>query len=70
MLLCSVTAIDAHNYLVGEEITMKLMKRTRGSTITLPSMQWSAELSEKPSNVGGRCPVCLRCHYVDVLYVL
>lgn len=52
-----MTTIDAHNYVVGEEITMKLMKRTRGSTITLPSMQWSVDLSEKPSNVDGRCRV-------------
>ena len=38
---CSVLSLETHSYTAGEEITMKLMKRQRGTTLALPVAQWS-----------------------------
>lgn len=50
---CSVVAHESHLYSAGETITMKLMKRERGSTYAMPVTQWALR-SGKPHNVAGR----------------
>ncbi|XP_063051086.1 RING finger protein 10 [Engraulis encrasicolus] len=38
--LKSVVAMETHLYAVGDQITMRLMRREKGSLIALPSSQW------------------------------
>ncbi len=51
--MCSVVALKTHHFAVGEQITMKLMKRERGTTYTMPRTQWT-ERCGKPHNVDGK----------------
>lgn len=44
--------MEVHNYVVGEEITLKLMKRERSSTFSLPKDQWAPR--EQPLNLDGK----------------
>jgi len=48
--LKSVIAQETHVYNVGEAITMKLMKRERGSTYAMPVSQWTNR-EGKPHNI-------------------
>ena len=34
--MCSVTALETHHYSAGQQITMKLMKKPRGTLQVLP----------------------------------
>ena len=36
-LMFSVTALETHHYSTGQQITMKLMKKPRGSVHVLPA---------------------------------
>ncbi|XP_002736630.2 E3 ubiquitin-protein ligase RNF10-like [Saccoglossus kowalevskii] len=49
--LKSVVAMATHQYAVGEEITMKLMKREKGSIIALPKNEW-IEAEAQPFSLG------------------
>ncbi|XP_064619282.1 E3 ubiquitin-protein ligase RNF10-like [Lineus longissimus] len=40
--LKSVVSLDTHQFSIGEEITMKLMKKEKGSVLVLPKNQWTA----------------------------
>jgi len=55
--LKSVAALERHAHSVGEEITMKLIKRDRGSTFALPRSQWR-ERAGKPHNVRDDVDTC------------
>jgi len=39
---CSVTALETHHYVTGQQITMKLMKKPRGSLRILPAVAAAA----------------------------
>ncbi len=54
LIVYSVLAMETHQYACGEQITMKLMKRERGSTHYLPRDQWVA-VTGKPHNMDGQC---------------
>lgn len=45
-------ALETHQYRSEQQITMKLMKRKRGSTYIMPRMQWT-ERDGKPHNIDG-----------------
>lgn len=54
---CSVVALETHAYSAGETIAMKLMRRERGSTYTLPVSQWSPK-DGQPHNMDDDVDVC------------
>ncbi|XP_070572655.1 E3 ubiquitin-protein ligase RNF10-like [Ptychodera flava] len=49
--LKSVVAMETHQYISGEKITMKLMKREKGSNIALPKGQW-VHTEARPFHLG------------------
>ena len=54
-VLCrSVTALAKHQYTIGEQITMKLMKKTKGSTSIVPCLAWEKNIDEGLRNVAGK----------------
>merc|ERR1719270_863233 len=55
--LKSVVALERHSYSTGEEITMKLMKRERGSTYALPHKQWR-QRGGQPHYVNDAVDTC------------
>ena len=50
----SVVALESHSFKVGEDITLKLMKRDKDSTFAVPVNQWKQQ--NKPYNVNGGYP--------------
>lgn len=40
LFLCSVIAMETRQYAVGDVITMRLMRREKGSLVAMPSSQW------------------------------
>lgn len=40
LCVCSVTAVEAHLYTVGDEIMMRLMKKGRGDVRVAPRQHW------------------------------
>lgn len=48
--------METRQYVVGDQITMRLMRREKGSLIALPSTQWVKV--EEPIRFGGNC-VCV-----------
>lgn len=48
---CSVVAMETRQYAVGDVITMRLMRREKGSLVAMPSSQW--EKVEEPVRFGG-----------------
>jgi len=71
VLLCSVTALETHHYVAGQQITMRLMRKPRGSLRVLPAAEAAdcadAQQQFPPSATGleangkdnGNC--CLLC---------
>ena len=49
----SVVALETHQYASDQKITMKLMKRSRGSTHAMPRVQWTNRTG-KPHNIDGK----------------
>ena len=47
----SVCALETRSYKAGDEITMRLMKREKGSTYAMPADQWQPK--EKPHHLTG-----------------
>lgn len=47
----SVVAMETRQYVVGDVITMRLMRREKGSLVAMPSSQW--EKVEEPVRFGG-----------------
>lgn len=47
----SVVAMETRQYAVGDVITMRLMRREKGSLVAMPSSQW--EKVEEPVRFGG-----------------
>lgn len=47
----SVVAMETRQYGVGDVITMRLMRREKGSLVAVPSSQW--EKVEEPVRFGG-----------------
>jgi len=63
-MMFSVTALETHHYNVGEEITMKLMKKPRGSLRVLPVAAAAAYCSDAetfPPSVTGWFIAVLHC---------
>lgn len=50
----SVVAMETRQYVVGDVITMRLMRREKGSLVAMPSCQW--EKVEEPVRFGGERP--------------
>ena len=55
-LISSVKALDTPSVKVGSTITLTLMKRERGSTMSMPAYQWKP--IEKPLNVADEDDLC------------
>lgn len=53
--LKSVQPMSVHNFTMGEQITLKLMKRERSSTFTLPKAQWAPR--KQPHNIDDSVDV-------------
>lgn len=53
----SVVAMETRQYVVGDVITMRLMRREKGSLVAMPSSQW--EKVEEPVRFGGERPLRL-----------
>jgi hypothetical protein len=53
--LKSVVSLETHQFAIGEEITMKLMKKEKGSVLVLPKNQWTPG-NLKPFPVDGMLP--------------
>lgn len=51
----SVVAMETRQYVVGDVITMRLMRREKGSLVAMPSSQW--EKVEEPVRFGGESRV-------------
>lgn len=49
--LCSVVAMETRQYAIGDVITMRLMRREKGSLVAMPSSQWVKV--EEPVRFGG-----------------
>lgn len=47
----SVVAMETRQYVVGDVITMRLMRREKGSLVAMPSSQW--EKVKEPVRFGG-----------------
>lgn len=45
--------METRQYVVGDVITMRLMRREKGSLVAMPSSQW--EKVEEPVRFGGEC---------------
>ncbi|KAM9858356.1 E3 ubiquitin-protein ligase RNF10 [Aulostomus maculatus] len=51
--LKSVVAMETRQYVVGDEITMRLMRREKGALVAMPSSQWVKV--EEPVRFGDAC---------------
>ncbi|CAN9513529.1 unnamed protein product [Ophioblennius macclurei] len=51
--LKSVVAMETRQYVVGDVITMRLMRREKGALVAMPSSQW--EKVEEPVRFGDAC---------------
>lgn len=49
---CSVVAMETRQYVAGDKITMRLMRREKGALVALPSSQWVKV--EEPVRFGGK----------------
>lgn len=49
--LGSVVAMETRQYVIGDVITMRLMRREKGSLVAMPSAQWVKV--EEPVRFGG-----------------
>lgn len=53
----SVVAMETRQYVVGDVITMRLMRREKGSLVAMPSSQW--EKVDEPVRFGGEREDCI-----------
>lgn len=51
LFLGSVVAMETKQYVVGDVITMRLMRREKGALVAMPSSQWVKV--EEPVRFGG-----------------
>ena len=63
----SVVALKTRQYSAGDEITMVLMKRERGSTYTMPKSQWQAR-EAKPHSVDGKMYTLLKSKKIFFIF--
>ena len=62
-----MVALKTRQYSAGDEITMVLMKRERGSTYTMPKSQWQAR-EAKPHSVEGKLYTLLKSQKILFIF--
>lgn len=60
----SVVAMETRQYVSGNSITMRLMRREKGSLVALPSSQWVKV--EEPIHFEGEAFCCLHDIFVVI----
>ena len=62
----SVKALETHSYKSGQDICMRLMKRSKDSTYAMPVAQWN-ERNGHPHALTGNlslCPILLPLKFI------